>query len=229
MAKDDKGPDVRERLLAAGLKIFANKGYGGSTVREICEEACSNIAAINYYFGDKAGFYQSVRDYARQARRENMQRCWELLEHDPWKALQAHIEILLDNTYNSTMSQINWMLMRELVDKRGQPPAVPLPESEREQLIQNYEKRMLSMLSLLLGPAATEANINLIRYTYHSLCLFLPIQTQIEQRFFNGKGRFSLSATHDQSFLTHYILDIVRRAVDDLKNKHASTNPLSHA
>ena len=227
MAKEDKAPDVKERLLAAGLKVFASKGYDGSTVREICEEAASNIAAINYYFGDKAGFYQAVRDYARQVRRDSMQRCWDFIERDPWQALRIHIDILLDNTYNSTMSQINWMHMRDLVDTQNHHLIPQIPD--REKLIKSYEDRMTSMLSALLGPAATEANISLIRYTYHSLCLFLPIQTQVEQRFFNGKGRFSLSANHDKTFLTNYILDIVHRAVDDMKAKQETTASLPQA
>ncbi|HQL88795.1 MAG TPA: TetR family transcriptional regulator, partial [Lentisphaeria bacterium] len=115
MAKDDK-IENRDRLLAAGLKIFAEKGFSGATVREICDEAGSNIAAINYYFGDKVGFYQAVREYARQAYAKTMQRCWELAETDPWQALRTHIETLLEQTYDNTMSQVNWFRMRELIE-----------------------------------------------------------------------------------------------------------------
>ncbi|MGI5923223.1 MAG: TetR/AcrR family transcriptional regulator [Lentisphaerae bacterium] len=227
MAKDDKASDVKERLLMAGLKVFAGKGYDGSTVREICEEAGSNIAAINYYFGDKAGFYGAVRNYARQVRRDNMQRCWDLIAIDPWQALRAHIDILLDSTYNSTMSQINWLHMRDLVDTNNLHliPQVP----NRDKIIKSYEERMTSLLSALLGPAATEANVSLVRYTYHSLCLFLPIQTHAEQQFFHGKGPFSLGSNHDKTSLTNYILDIVKHVVDDMKAKHESTPSPTHA
>lgn len=217
MSKTVKVRDSKDRLLEAGLKVFASKGYDGATVREISDEAGSNLAAINYYFRDKAGFYQAVREYARQIRRERTQHCWNTVESDPWQALRIHIDILLDNTYNSTMSQINWMHMRDLVDGKNHPLIQQDPD--REQLIKDYEDRLIGMLSALLGPAASESNISLIRYTYYSLCLFLPIQTQVEQRFFNGKSRFRLSSNHDKAFLTNYILDLVRHTVEEMQAK----------
>src|SRR5262249_12418292 len=49
--------DARERLLAAAQEAFANRGFEGATVRDICRAAGANIAAVNYYFGDKEKLY----------------------------------------------------------------------------------------------------------------------------------------------------------------------------
>jgi AcrR family transcriptional regulator len=54
------GHDARVRLVLAGLRLFAQKGYEGATTREICEAADANISAIRYYFGDKAGLYRAA-------------------------------------------------------------------------------------------------------------------------------------------------------------------------
>ena len=43
---------------AAG-EIFAEYGYRAATVRQICEKAGANIAAVNYYYGDKERLYHS--------------------------------------------------------------------------------------------------------------------------------------------------------------------------
>lgn len=56
----DKGAQVRELLIAHATRIFAARGYAGATTREICAAAGVNIAAIHYYFGDKAGLYRAV-------------------------------------------------------------------------------------------------------------------------------------------------------------------------
>lgn len=51
---------ARERLLHAGLRLFALQGYSKTSTRELAEAAQVNVAAISYYFGDKAGLYRAV-------------------------------------------------------------------------------------------------------------------------------------------------------------------------
>jgi len=52
--------DTRERLLSAGLRLFAAQGFAKTSTRELAEAASVNIAAISYHFGDKAGLYRAV-------------------------------------------------------------------------------------------------------------------------------------------------------------------------
>ncbi len=52
--------DARERLLLTGLRLFAQQGYAKTSTRELAEAAGVNVAAISYYFGDKAGLYRAV-------------------------------------------------------------------------------------------------------------------------------------------------------------------------
>jgi len=60
--KDSSGNDhnVKERLLDAAEKYFADKGFDATTVREITTYADSNLAAVNYYFGGKENLYVEV-------------------------------------------------------------------------------------------------------------------------------------------------------------------------
>ena len=54
-------PDpARARLLRAGLRLFAHQGFAATTTRELAQVAGVNVAAISYYFGDKAGLYRAV-------------------------------------------------------------------------------------------------------------------------------------------------------------------------
>lgn len=62
-AGSEPGPapeDARERLLNAGLRLFAHQGYNKTSTRELAEAASVNVASISYYFGDKAGLYRAV-------------------------------------------------------------------------------------------------------------------------------------------------------------------------
>jgi AcrR family transcriptional regulator len=51
---------TRDRLLAVGTKLFAERGFGRVTVRDICADAGANVAAINYHFAGKEGLYMEV-------------------------------------------------------------------------------------------------------------------------------------------------------------------------
>jgi AcrR family transcriptional regulator len=54
---------ARERLLETAGQVFAEKGFQAGTIRDICRRAGTNIASVNYYFGDKERLYiESVKN-----------------------------------------------------------------------------------------------------------------------------------------------------------------------
>src|SRR6478672_848939 len=55
---------TRGRLIDAAGHVFAAKGFKAATVRDICQRAGANVAAINYHFGDKERLYAEVLRYA---------------------------------------------------------------------------------------------------------------------------------------------------------------------
>lgn len=62
--------ETRERLIHAAAQLFADRGFAGVTVREICSAAEANVAAVNYHFRDKLGLYTEVVQTAILAMRE---------------------------------------------------------------------------------------------------------------------------------------------------------------
>jgi len=51
---------TRQRLVEAAAHIFAEQGFAGASVREICAKAGANVAAINYHFGGKEALFGEV-------------------------------------------------------------------------------------------------------------------------------------------------------------------------
>lgn len=50
----------RDRVLAAAAALFAAKGFGGASMREIAREAGVALSMINYYFGSKKGLFDEL-------------------------------------------------------------------------------------------------------------------------------------------------------------------------
>ena len=42
--------DKRERIIETALHLFAQKGFEGTSIRDIAEKATVNVAMVNYYF-----------------------------------------------------------------------------------------------------------------------------------------------------------------------------------
>ncbi len=51
---------TRERIMKAAERLFAERGYDGTSVRAIVARARVNQAAINYHFQGKDGLYREV-------------------------------------------------------------------------------------------------------------------------------------------------------------------------
>src|SRR5260370_19175856 len=56
---------TREQLLETAGQVFSEKGYAGSTGKEICERCAANAAAVVYHFGGMENLYRAVLHEAR--------------------------------------------------------------------------------------------------------------------------------------------------------------------
>ncbi|HTU25718.1 MAG TPA: CerR family C-terminal domain-containing protein [Pirellulales bacterium] len=63
---------TKARILEAAGNVFAQKGFEAGTVREICQLADVNLAAVNYHFGDKRRLYLAAVSHAYSSRQEEL-------------------------------------------------------------------------------------------------------------------------------------------------------------
>src|ERR1044071_1984020 len=88
---------TRERLIEAAGEMFAELGFHHTTVREICNRAGANIAAVNYHFGDKTGLYtEVVRQSMRAARLDAVRAAFDQ-NAPPEQILRAVIKTRLES------------------------------------------------------------------------------------------------------------------------------------
>jgi AcrR family transcriptional regulator len=63
-------PNTRERLLETATALFAEKGYTGTSVREIVARAGVSKPVLYYYFKSKEGLFYAILEWAADVQQE---------------------------------------------------------------------------------------------------------------------------------------------------------------
>ena len=58
--------NAKDRLLEAGISLFAEKGYASTSVREITARAGVTKPVLYYYFKNKEGLFRAIMDTAAE-------------------------------------------------------------------------------------------------------------------------------------------------------------------
>ena len=52
--------DKRDHLINEAIELFAEKGFEGTSIRDLATRAGVNIAMVNYYFGSKEKLFEAI-------------------------------------------------------------------------------------------------------------------------------------------------------------------------
>jgi AcrR family transcriptional regulator len=110
----------RDRLIQAGAKLFAEKGFGGATVREICAEAETGVNMIHHNFTNKEGLLEAiVEEFSEEVFALPMRLLdQELLGKEDFA---ARMELLFSTTLDAFDRQGH--VLTVVVRERADPPA----------------------------------------------------------------------------------------------------------
>ena len=153
------------RLLEAAGEVFAEHGFADATVRDICERAGANIAAINYYFGDKGRLYIETVKYAHRACTEGEPfPDWEP-GTSPVQKLRDFIRVLVSRMLSPQSPASLQVMMREMAQ-----PTAACVEVVRDY-IRPIAEKLKGILEELL-PHATEPERILFAFSIVGQCHF---------------------------------------------------------
>jgi AcrR family transcriptional regulator len=90
---------TKARLLQAGRKIFAEHGRENATIRDICNQAGANVAAVNYHYGGKERLYVAIlQDYIQRENERHPRDEGITPESSPKERLRAYLRSFLLQT-----------------------------------------------------------------------------------------------------------------------------------
>jgi AcrR family transcriptional regulator len=173
-------PDqTREQLIEAAAEVFARAGFRAATVREICQKAGANIAAVNYHFGDKETLYAEVLSHALHRARQKYPPDLGLgPKATPEERLLAFVRSFLLRIFDDSPHAHHAKLMaREMVE-----PTTALDRLVREE-IGPMARTLTEIIRSLLGRAATNAQVRRCSMSVVSQVLFYhhcrPVVTRL--------------------------------------------------
>lgn len=168
--------NTKDRLLEAACHIFAERGYEKASLRDICEAAGVNNAAVNYHFDGKKGLYVETIKLACGGR--------SILDEVPdWSEDVSPKEKLYD-FIRSIMSRMldagrpqhhHQLMMHEIA--RG------TPSEATAELVRSYIKRdhdfLMNLLDELVGKKLPKEQKHLIIFSMIGQCMYFRVGKNI--------------------------------------------------
>ena len=148
--------DTRERILSAAQKLFAEKGYDSTSVRDITTDAECNVASVNYHFGGKENLYlETFRATLKPLREQRLLILGELLDRSPAPALEEFLESFAEGFIDPLVDQELGQRFMALVTREMFDPRLPR-EVFLSEFIQPVMERALAALEKSGPPMAME-------------------------------------------------------------------------
>lgn len=176
-AHDAENPNcAKNRILLAAGRIFADKGFRCSTVREICDAAEVNIASVNYYFGDKKNLYEQTLLLAREIGAQKFPTPDFSALASPQDRLRSIILLLLNRLVGNHVEP--WpvkILMSEILDPS--PAAKPLIDG----YIEPFLKMVFATVEELVDDSVSTTKIHQLSFSVISQCVWYRFASDINR------------------------------------------------
>lgn len=168
---------TRTRLIIAASRIFAEKGFQEATIAEICEQAQTNIASVNYHFRDKESLYL-------EAWRHAFQQDLKAYPSDGGVSPSATAEQRLAGRIRSLIARIaaDDSYFFAIINKEMAQPTSLLPEI-LEKEINPQRQAMLALIAECLGPSADEQTIHFCHASIIGQCFHLLKVKHMQSHF----------------------------------------------
>ncbi len=187
--------DTRRRLLEAAGEVFAEKGFRATTFRDICGRAEANLAAVNYYFGDKEQLYVEAVQHAHHSRDSISHPQWSS-DTPPATKLRHYIRRMLTRLLDERRPSWHAQLMaREMTN----------PTNACRALVESYIRSDFEVLDgilrELLPSDTSDADRHLVAFSVVGQCLHFKIHRPIAILLVGDEE----TASHDIDRLTEHV------------------------
>ncbi|HMP06238.1 MAG TPA: CerR family C-terminal domain-containing protein [Lacipirellulaceae bacterium] len=133
--------DIKVRLVETAGEAFSERGFDAVGIREICQRAGANVAAVNYHFGDKRGLYAACIRHAQTCGVDDLQAPSWPPEFTPQDKLRAFIRGMLQSKLDPARPQWHLDLMLREMSR---------PTDACREVVEDYIRPMAETLGGIL-------------------------------------------------------------------------------
>lgn len=153
--------NTRQRILDHAERLFAVKGFEAVSIREITSAADSNLAAVNYHFGNKMNLYLEVFRERWVIRSRKVRKCFsDLLAGKEEPAVEdviyAMARSFLDGPLSDEERRYHVMLLQREIAQPGEALKMVVQE-----VMLPYQDELSSLIRPHLAPGVSEEEIRL--------------------------------------------------------------------
>jgi len=183
MAQRKDGQKTRARLLQAACKVFACKGFHQATVADICRQAGANVAAVSYYFGDKAGLYVAAWQRAFQTFSDQFPLTPpEGAATSAEAALRGQVRrLVLEFSRQDSNAEFARLYMLELARPSG------LVDRTWHEMVNTHRQRLQELIRAVLGPQAPEEDVLFCEMSIINQCRAFVTTRRSDLEFMMGQ------------------------------------------
>jgi len=185
---------TRDRLLNEAEDLFAQRGYHAVSVREITKAAASNLAAVNYHFGNKQNLYLEVFRSRWSPRASRIQQSFrQALQNDasptPEKVVQSFARAFLEGP----MSTDERTRHLKLISGELAQPTEAF-DLVVEQVFRPLFGKLLEDLRKVMPDSIDEKQMILNVFSILSMVLYFNFARPLITRFVGGRPEDDLEA-----------------------------------
>jgi AcrR family transcriptional regulator len=187
--------NTRARVIEAAGQVFAAKGFEAATIREICRLGGANLAAVNYYFGDKQRLYLATVEYAYRQRAEQVPFPHWSADTPPRRKLADFVLTLITRMIGQGPAQ--WE--RELILRE-----VARPSESCRELVHDFIRPQFAVLDGILAeiwPTADARKRHLLAFSVVGQCLHYRVVDPVVRMLVSPEE----FATYEPSMLAEHI------------------------
>jgi len=200
VAEAHEAEDTRERILESSRKLFAEKGFDLTSVRDITTDAGCNVASVNYHFGCKDNLYlETFRSMLAFLREQRLSVLDEIMERTPQPTLEEFLRSFAEGFVDPLTDESRGRLFMALVSREMSDARLPHDVFLNEFIHPILERAMVAMAEFgpQLEPAAARMCImSMVGQLLHALRA---------HHLFTTQGASELMPERLSDYVTHFV------------------------